>query len=891
MKKSNRGALYSILFLASFIQQSNANQIDGCYQLSSGSNFQLWEPNGNLMFNSPIEGAWVGRTNNSYSLSPIETASNPVIKGIKFSSINEDRENKQIVATGQIALFQNNTSPTMLFEDFTLRWDIQSIPSSTPGIIDHFTLVPVDSDGDGVIGSRLNLPFNYNFSFELELDSISNDQNQLTGCHRFTADSSWSTYTPQGNLISSSAVTGTIMSAGDSTYFVVPDPDDVQNRYFRNLKGQDLSATGQIQVNGRYSYWNYPEDDIAWTWKLDAIPDGSEGNTTFNLASEDSNLDGAPGIPMGGPTPLAPYNIALDINLELVEARPNEYGTYTVEFAEYNEGTTQLVVPELDDPLDITTYNDINLRGAVSYPTNPDGSIAGTGPLPVIVLVHGAHGTTYACEASSTGVINVNSYRGFDYLMKSLSSHGFVVFSINQDDIDAGPVSSTPNDRARLLLKHLAVINKYSQNIGSDPVKSILQGKLDMNRIGLAGLSQGGAAIALADYFDRDEGLNYNLDAILSLSPTSIATTHYPLTPWLLLSGAADGETGTTLMNILSNMPETHNYQASALWFYGGRHAFFNTNWTTHYNSDFGISGFEPFYMWADETRGGMPDGNWIGFNLLDTECGYTFFPIPFSEEIEPARQQQITDTVANAFFRLHLMGESGMERVITGELPIHGSHSVEKYWALKNPDHHTIDNFDALDGLNTAADINVDIVSWSNGFLPIINQGSTIQTPQEVESFKPDYGFKSPVSRTGTLVVAWQGSDTQWIEWNFSSMTGADATSYDYVGFDASQIYDNGTLNIFGHEKDITVALTDSEGNSSSVSLYEVNQGVPYPFEVISDEIHEAVLVPYRRSVMTAIRVPLNKYTGINLNNVSSIKLEFNGEGLIAIDNIQFTK
>jgi len=868
-----------ILFFTFFSASISANQIDGCYKLAAGSKLQLWntaQGGGNLLDSRDLIGAFVARTDNTYSLVAEESAaSTTYIKALRFTSIREDRKNKQIVATGKVS-FMLEPSPTNPPSEFEWRWDIVKSPSSTPGIIDTFTLQPVDSDvvPDGVDGSKLKIPLDYNLSFKLELESIETDDNKVKGCHRFTSDSLISMFEPAGSAGSSQApLAGTFMSLGDNSYRIIPDPEvGGINKYFRNLVGNDVVGNDTIKVTGHFSYWNYKEEPIEWTWSINGIPDWSTDNTTFNLASSDSDDDTVPGVAMGGPHFFSTYNIALDINLEPVEVRPNENGAYQVGASDYDEGNNATGVP---------------IIGTLRYPTLPNGDIGGSGPLPIVVFVHGNHSEEYGCSGSK---IAVESYRGYDYILDSLAEHGFIALSIHLK------FGSKFSDRADLLLEHLAIIKDWNNN-GTGPLGGVLQGKLDMNNIGLVGHSKGAGAVEKTEYNNRISNLGYGINAVVSISPGSqgdIALGFIPQTPWLLFSGSAEGD-GTNIIERFSVVDSSHDYPVIGLWFYGGRHHFYNTRWTSHYLSDF--AGYEGPFLFEDKTLGGYQD-HWLlpedsflaslikpGENYSEFICSptdqfpvfYQMQPIPFNEEIESARQQQITDTAITAFMRQYLKNDGNFDRVYSGELPLHGSHIVEKYWAYANPSRTVIDDFDGDDTVDISSQGGA--VNISAGFSPLL---------QTTNYYNPEVGtLEKGWNINGVLIIGWSSPKT--INWELVP-NSRNVSSFNYVGFSAAQMHDNGVLNLFNQEKDIDIILEDETGNSSSVSLYDADQGVPYPSEIKSGLIDEIVLDAFKKSTLTSVRIPLSKFTGIDLTRIKSLTLQLNGSGFMALDHIQFT-
>ncbi|MGH8777752.1 alpha/beta hydrolase family protein [Paraburkholderia sp.] len=123
------------------------------------------------------------------------------------------------------------------------------------------------------------------------------------------------------------------------------------------------------------------------------------------------------------------------------------------------------------------------MQGWVQYPKSaPDGA---THKYPVVVLLHGMHGA------------GVDSFRGYDYLGETLATNGYVVISIDANDVNAeqqglkGDITSTA--RAQLVL---ATLDHFFDEQMIKTAYPDLAGKLDRDRIGIMGHSRGGEGVA-----------------------------------------------------------------------------------------------------------------------------------------------------------------------------------------------------------------------------------------------------------------------------------------------------------------------------------------------------------------------------------------------------------
>ncbi|MEO8702070.1 MAG: hypothetical protein ABI867_18650 [Kofleriaceae bacterium] len=133
------------------------------------------------------------------------------------------------------------------------------------------------------------------------------------------------------------------------------------------------------------------------------------------------------------------------------------------------------------------------------------------------------------------------AYRGYDYLLEHLASHGYIAVALRLDDA----IHSTGSEgQAHGVLAHLTALAAHDRDAG------LFQHRIDLAQIALLGHSTGGGAVVIAEARNRAEGLGWNIGAVITLSPTDgSGTTASPPTlrtaRHLAIYGSNDGDIGT----------------------------------------------------------------------------------------------------------------------------------------------------------------------------------------------------------------------------------------------------------------------------------------------------------------------------------------------------------
>ncbi len=237
------------------------------------------------------------------------------------------------------------------------------------------------------------------------------------------------------------------------------------------------------------------------------------------------------------------------------------------------------------------------LNGRVWYPR-------GEGPYPLVLVVHGNHPMWEFSDP------------GYAWLGQHLATHGYMVVSIDENFLNLAVTSDYEQDeniaRTLLVFQHLALWKQFNEHPSSR-----FAGKVDMRNIALVGHSRGGQAVTTAGAFNQlashpENGnfkfdFNYNIKTIVSIAPVDPYSPSGSLVPlsdvnFLTLYGGHDAQAPGFwgLRPYYDTTFQATNYGCkSAVYFYRGNHALFNTAW--------GGKDFGPLLGWLVNHKPVMP--------------------------------------------------------------------------------------------------------------------------------------------------------------------------------------------------------------------------------------------------------------------------------------------
>ncbi len=391
---------------------------------------------------------------------------------------------------------------------------------------------------------------------------------------------------------------------------------------------------------------------------------------------------------------------------DLVLPDPMDRGDYTpLAIQEVKLGTAALQEPASngDAPAagTVSAPESFEIRGALYHPDFTQR----TAPSPLIVLVHGNHGS---CDAgTNNATATCTQYKrneaGYAYLGENLATWGYTVFSLSQDQLmlrQDNPKGKGMHQRRMLIAAALDALSAADAGTLADGpsvtpgISTTLGGKLDLTRIGLMGHSRGGDAVtSFMDYNRiRTDGPRYPLRGVISLAPVDYERKAPYGTPYMTILPFCDGD--------VSNLQGARFYersqyvkgddpfpriQSSQL---GAIHNWYNTVWYAdggadgQNNNDAACGNSAPFANTNIHPNNIRLSG---AASSTDPALNYvidnsdTYNPAVNTKiSGDPARmgdQEKIGLATMAAFFRRYVGGEGAFEPYMTGELSDTASH------------------------------------------------------------------------------------------------------------------------------------------------------------------------------------------------------------------------
>jgi len=572
----------------------------------------------------------------------------------------------------------------------------------------------------------------------------------------------------------------------------------------------------------------------------------------------------ATATPRGPETPNTPTPAVFD----RVAADPTAPGLLSVTSQDYHFGGITV-----HDEVSGGSYES-DVHGIAWYPQNPSDR------LPVLVWLHGRHTTCQTVigeiplvvvgdDDCPTGLLlfeSAPSYRGYDAAAELLATQGYVVLSIDLNDVNDND-NSAPTDRgalarAELALEHLDRFRAIDATGGNG--FDALQGHLDLQKVGLMGHSRGGIGIlkTAQENAKRPAATRYGIRALFGLAPDTsglnIGAAAYEVEPdvaWGTLIGYCDGDASDFFGSYYfdrnrgrADLAEPR-YQIIAM---GANHNYFNTEW----------AGTDD---WALTDTAGS-----------DTHCNG-------SERDALADQQAELQYFLASYFRWFVGGETayagywqGREAVpesvcVTGHDNCAGRFHYSR-WPLPGERLPVLSYLSDSDPARNALD----------GTVSLQNLTAAICTPDDGGDNPPSGGHGCPgdptFSRIPQLALSWTGAARLRAEF-----APQDVRAYRQLSLRVGLNGAEGANPLDGQAFDLV--LSDRAGHSATVAVGEW-----------SDALFTPPGLPYadggsNRTLLHGVYLPMEAFVGVDRRAVTAVELHFGAttSGQIQIADLQF--
>jgi hypothetical protein len=575
---------------------------------------------------------------------------------------------------------------------------------------------------------------------------------------------------------------------------------------------------------------------------LGVLP-GGPGNDPYTLYTYGDSYTGAPGqdlksflaryqpppaLPDASPAPLATPAITVSPPVD-----PGAMGPLAVTTQEYNFGNTPFTPSGFPGP--------VELIGEVKAPTTL------TGQLPLIILLHGRHSTTYQGTTAflewppAAGHASIPSYHGYDYLGDVLASNGYIVVSISANGINARDNSVADSGalaRAQLIQRHLDIWSDLNTGSGTvsaahtggaaqAPFGTRFVGHVDLHDVGLMGHSRGGEGVVREYQYNQSLGSPYGIKAVFALAPIDFQNEVINNVPLAVLLPYNDGD--------VFDLQGAH---------------FFDDSRTADYSTVPGDSG--PKY--TIEVMGA--DHNF--YNTIWSPGGW---PAGASDDGNPGPPARLTQAqqrgtglaYMSAFFRTYLGPTQQFLQVLDSDVPPPPSASVtpDRIHTSYLPPDSTAQRRD-INRLNVGTNTTTNTLGGavtSGGlttFSVVAGAGS---------SAAPNRGNELSLRYTGTTSAFFQND----IPAGARDERGYYALEF-RVAVNQADAFNPG-------DRDFSVQLTDGSGHVRSVLVSTYSNDLFKP---------PASINPH--TVLNTVRIPLSAFAtaGFDLSDVRSVRFNF---------------
>ena len=520
-------------------------------------------------------------------------------------------------------------------------------------------------------------------------------------------------------------------------------------------------------------------------------------------------------------------------------------------FVEYNLGDTTITQERFPEDSRFREMP-VRLNGIMAIPGEGDG------PYPVVLIIHGTHP---GCPEDESGVdrwpcdpeVEQPNYRGFAYLVKALAAEGYVAIAPNFNAENSfGFGEPTAGERFNQLVElHLGALAEAAAG-GENDFGVDVNGRADMSRLAFFGHSRGGEA---ASWLTNSQGLAASdaaetfgygpVEGLLLLAPAPIFTLPAgSRVPQVVILPACDGD--------VTN-------QDGQLFYEGARLDPGQEQWALS--------------VWLEQA-------NHNAFNEILGHDMIVFTNRADCEELlAPEDQRQFLTDIALTFLTAIFSDDPQAREEAMARLSMDPTAPAP----------------DSLFGqparvmsLAAAANRLPLLVPASAAELTTNLAGGSV-TADGLTTFFCEEGYFTPAVRPGSepckranltipgnpamMVVSWEEAGGM-LRFALPAEV-EDLSRYTTISL-RTAVDPMSPLNPSGNYQSFLVQLTDSTGATASVQTRPEEPALAFPpGHVEEDELFAEGLFT-GRVPMTTIRLPLNKFEGVDLTQISEVALLF---------------
>lgn len=537
---------------------------------------------------------------------------------------------------------------------------------------------------------------------------------------------------------------------------------------------------------------------------------------------------------------------------------PAAPGRYRVDTLDYDLGDDALAIDSL--------AGRVELRGRVYVPANARGR------RPVVLFLHGMHLACYVEGDNGGGggghladgesawpcapeAKPVPSYLGYEGYARVLASRGYVVASVSANGVNAwGQLADDLGQQARADLTLASLDLLRAGDRGTGALRS-LQGRLDLQRVGLMGHSRGGEGVARAALDNTRRAHPYGIRSLFLIAPTDFFRLTLPDVATAVELPYCDGDVGDLQgQHYLDDTDTTTRADRglrSSVLVLGANHNHFNTVWTAGSVSPAAGDdwGGDPAAVCGAEHPDRLTAAEQYAAGTAYL-AGFFRATLGGEEEFLPLFDGSGTRAASagRAVVRTTFTGPSSSRRVLASFSRTAAAATVTGGARLSicagmqpvNPDPELVDPSPTTDGRHPACTDRLNLSQAAHwGWSPYVGQPAGTAV-----------GRLRWTDRTGRVAVRVRARDVR---------------RYDALSLRMAPDPAAPTSTSPGR-LDLTLAVVDGRGRRASV-----------PVSAVSDALHvlpgrDDIVLP--RTQLRTVRVPLTRLRGVDLRDLRRVEL-----------------